>query len=136
MIRRPPRSTLFPYTTLFRPRPSRPARPLPVARPAAAAAGEAAPACGLLGPRLRDDGLLNGGLRGVGDGDVEAEAPVAAGGDPDRAGRSLGGAAGVERPHGVADRLAGLYRLGHGRLVVAHHRAVGPRLVERDQVGR
>src|SRR3712207_7070304 len=27
MIRRPPRSTLFPYTTLFRSRPSRPARP-------------------------------------------------------------------------------------------------------------
>src|SRR3712207_8844952 len=27
MIRRPPRSTLFPYTTLFRSRPRRPARP-------------------------------------------------------------------------------------------------------------
>src|SRR6185437_1639712 len=26
MIRRPPRSTLFPYTTLFRPRPRRPPR--------------------------------------------------------------------------------------------------------------
>src|SRR5438067_8182342 len=41
MIRRPPRSTLFPYTTLFRSRPQRRARrsigspcPLPSARPA------------------------------------------------------------------------------------------------------
>src|SRR5260370_20751681 len=30
MIRRPPRSTLFPYTTLFRSRPQRHARPHPV----------------------------------------------------------------------------------------------------------
>src|SRR3712207_8827874 len=30
MIRRPPRSTLFPYTTLFRSPPRRPRRPLPV----------------------------------------------------------------------------------------------------------
>src|ERR671919_416979 len=29
MIRRPPRSTLFPYTTLFRSRPARPRSPLP-----------------------------------------------------------------------------------------------------------
>src|SRR5215204_7359098 len=29
MIRRPPRSTLFPYTTLFRPRPGRRTRPRP-----------------------------------------------------------------------------------------------------------
>src|SRR3989454_5008533 len=34
MIRRPPRSTLFPYTTLFRSRPP-PARPLRTAAPAA-----------------------------------------------------------------------------------------------------
>src|SRR3712207_6869217 len=32
MIRRPPRSTLFPYTTLFRP-PGRPGRPAPPDRP-------------------------------------------------------------------------------------------------------
>src|SRR3712207_8196824 len=32
MIRRPPRSTLFPYTTLFRSRAARVARPAPVAQ--------------------------------------------------------------------------------------------------------
>src|SRR5258707_4149237 len=30
MIRRPPRSTLFPYTTLFRSQPSAPSAPLPI----------------------------------------------------------------------------------------------------------
>src|SRR6266496_740841 len=37
MIRRPPRSTLFPYTTLFRPHRAGPARPGDDLRPAAAA---------------------------------------------------------------------------------------------------
>src|SRR5438105_12319193 len=34
LIRRPPRSTLFPYTTLFRSRPGRVRRPCPAAPPA------------------------------------------------------------------------------------------------------
>src|SRR3712207_8581362 len=38
MIRRPPRSTLFPYTTLFRSRPKPPGPPRPPAAPAAAEA--------------------------------------------------------------------------------------------------
>src|SRR6266511_5947225 len=33
MIRRPPRSTLFPYTTLFRSRPARPTEPRPGSPP-------------------------------------------------------------------------------------------------------
>src|SRR3712207_8881077 len=47
MIRRPPRSTLFPYTTLFRSR--HPERPAPVAR------GDGGPpAPGLTAPRVPD----------------------------------------------------------------------------------
>src|SRR5207244_8778896 len=41
MIRRPPRSTLFPYTTLFRSGPG-PGGPFPVGRPAAAQGGAGA----------------------------------------------------------------------------------------------
>src|SRR2546422_4929461 len=39
MIRRPPRSTLFPYTTLFRSRMNGRARPWPAARTAVAGSG-------------------------------------------------------------------------------------------------
>src|SRR3712207_8692517 len=60
MIRRPPRSTLFPYTTLFRSRPAR-GGPPPLLRPAAAVAarpdraGERGLQPGLGGaPRRRD----------------------------------------------------------------------------------
>src|SRR3712207_9034723 len=53
MIRRPPRSTLFPYTTLFRS--GRGARPLGLHAAAAAAAG-GGPAAGLRGA-LRAPGL-------------------------------------------------------------------------------
>src|SRR3712207_9530479 len=41
MIRRPPRSTLFPYTTLFRSRPGRPVRGRPGELPPAHRAGVA-----------------------------------------------------------------------------------------------
>src|SRR2546427_3216163 len=44
MIRRPPRSTLFPYTTLFRSR----APPLPPARGATTSAGQGAPLAGTI----------------------------------------------------------------------------------------
>src|SRR3712207_7154702 len=58
MIRRPPRSTLFPYTTLFRSCSPRSARPCPARRRAAPRASRRAPtACG--GPRP-----LGGGSRG------------------------------------------------------------------------
>jgi hypothetical protein len=60
---------------------------------------------------------------------------VPGGGDPDRARRPIEAGAGVARPHAIADDLTGADRLGHGRLVVAHHRGVGPGLVQRDQVG-
>ena len=60
---------------------------------------------------------------------------VAVGGDPDRARRPLEAGARVAGVHGVADDLAGPGRPGHGGLVVAHHRGVGPGLVQRDQVG-
>src|SRR5215216_6920148 len=43
MIRRPPRSTLFPYTTLFRPRPApgrQPRRPYPGSPPGSSARSE------------------------------------------------------------------------------------------------
>src|SRR2546422_5130470 len=48
MIRRPPRSTLFPYTTLFRSHPVRPARLL-----AGAHAGDGVYILGGLAPRVR-----------------------------------------------------------------------------------
>src|SRR2546422_6990184 len=52
MIRRPPRSTLFPYTTLFRSRtPRRTSRPLPP--PAPAASPSPAPSCGRTRPCAR-----------------------------------------------------------------------------------
>src|SRR2546421_7885256 len=51
MIRRPPRSTLFPYTTLFR---SPRAHPTPASPlPRSARILVLAPGAGLLGPRLR-----------------------------------------------------------------------------------
>src|SRR5256885_17140874 len=43
MIRRPPRSTLFPYTTLFRSDPLAGARPLPAAEPGMPSTGAVAP---------------------------------------------------------------------------------------------
>src|SRR5690348_17745812 len=47
MIRRPPRSTLFPYTTLFRSAPSRALTSAPQAKPSAPMSEDAAPAaCG------------------------------------------------------------------------------------------
>src|SRR3712207_9277791 len=58
MIRRPPRSTLFPYTTLFR------SRPAAVARRAVVAAGLVLVE-ELLRVEVRDDQLL---VRGVGHG--------------------------------------------------------------------
>src|SRR5436309_7285183 len=59
MIRRPPRSTLFPYTTLFR---SRPARGSGSARGGAACheGARAAPAAGV-GPRDAAVGVRGGG---------------------------------------------------------------------------
>src|SRR3712207_8175087 len=56
MIRRPPRSTLFPYTTLFRSPPRRagdPARPVRSAGPALRHAGAAAVLAGVEPDRLR-----------------------------------------------------------------------------------
>src|SRR3712207_8564060 len=64
MIRRPPRSTLFPYTTLFRSPPRRRARPRPgrLLPRLRAAAGGAERRCRLgAEPSGRDGG---GGLRG------------------------------------------------------------------------
>src|SRR5687767_15377325 len=48
MLRRPPRSTLFPYTTLFRSRPPRSTAPAP-----AAASSASAPASAAIRPTLR-----------------------------------------------------------------------------------
>src|SRR3712207_8473050 len=61
MIRRPPRSTLFPYTTLFRspPRSRRPARPR--ARRDRAARSRACPRAAA--PRRRPDGPQAGALK-------------------------------------------------------------------------
>src|SRR2546426_6622299 len=44
MIRRPPRSTLFPYTTLFRSRSARPAEPVRLQGPRHQVAGDGTPA--------------------------------------------------------------------------------------------
>src|SRR3712207_7405167 len=55
MIRRPPRSTLFPYTTLFRSWSHWPARPTP-ATPAAAANGTPTPSVSWPGGPWREDG--------------------------------------------------------------------------------
>src|SRR3712207_6859102 len=67
MIRRPPRSTLFPYTTLFRSRPERPVGRR-VAVPAddrRAGKGEA-----LLRPDDVNDALLGGRRRDIGDAEL------------------------------------------------------------------
>src|SRR3712207_6998916 len=54
MIRRPPRSTLFPYTTLFRSR--RWARPRPgPSQPMGPVGGQGSPGGGAGGPDTRDD---------------------------------------------------------------------------------
>src|SRR3712207_7369991 len=58
MIRRPPRSTLFPYTTLFRSRPPEPTARSPL--PGPAAPGRSAPRCaarwgGAAGSRQRSE---------------------------------------------------------------------------------
>src|SRR2546422_4425294 len=52
MIRRPPRSTLFPYTTLFRSRDGRPRHGGP-----GFAAGEGASGAGGAGPRIQRGGV-------------------------------------------------------------------------------
>src|SRR6478736_1215040 len=114
MIRRPPRSTLFPYTTLFRSGPRRRARSEVVAR---AQLGDAQPA-GLvagqrLGPHVRTDAslvtrrphrvvLVHGRL------DLAVAVEVA---DDDEAGSGLlgggEGGGGDRRPVGVPGHVAG-----------------------------
>src|SRR2546427_10565155 len=51
MIRRPPRSTLFPYTTLFRSRPDDPNRKLPCFRPLSRFSWRSFACCGRIGRR-------------------------------------------------------------------------------------
>src|SRR5256885_6461793 len=55
MIRRPPRSPLFPYTTLFRSRPRLPGMPSPASPPTAATRNGALASC----PRDRKSTRLN-----------------------------------------------------------------------------
>src|SRR5437588_8560526 len=60
ILRRPPRSTLFPYTTLFRSGPGRGAAPLRRRQPVAAEGARTDPAGGRLRHRLTTMALLVG----------------------------------------------------------------------------
>src|SRR2546427_9168793 len=63
MIRRPPRSTLFPYTTLFRSGQAGQGRPGRHRTAAAAVCPGAGPECRAAGPGAVPDRIVDGGVR-------------------------------------------------------------------------
>src|SRR5256885_13143366 len=83
MIRRPPRSTLFPYTTLFRSRDGRAAGRRPAAR-LPGAGGRPLRARRTRGPAAEGEVLAGHGVAGVASRAAEEDVPARAAGQLDR----------------------------------------------------